>query len=148
VPAKVAAKPPADPDTIEAATVALIQANEALASARVAENVAGRKQGEAQTRFAAAVVAFQSGFVPVTKENLAREFIASEIESRRRAAAGEIAPQEYRVGNSVIDRQRAWARSGGPDSGRGNSGRAVVEGGKVYPQSMRGVLIPKAPSAR
>jgi hypothetical protein len=137
-------------NSIEAAEIAVVTAADVLANARNDVNRCQRAERAANGRLSQAILQFQSAFPVYTPAQLIRDHIASEQDQRRRVAAGKIAPPQRIPANSVIDRQRMYARGTGPDDGRGNNSRALdMQGGqRVYPASMRGAVIPKPPSVR
>lgn len=145
---QMAPEPEHVPTTIEEAERAVVVANDVLANARNDVNRAARIEREKNARLSQAILQFQSAFPVYTPAQLLRDHINSEADQRRRIASGELPQAEVAAGHrSVIDRQRAWRRSGGPDAGNGNPGRAVCMDptmpGKVYPQHLRGHVVVK-----
>lgn len=140
-----------EPLTVDEAERAVVVATDALANARNAVNRTSRIEREKNAALAQAITQFQRAFPVYTPQQLIRDHLASEADQRRRIASGELPQKEVAAGHrSVIDRQRAWQRSGGPDAGTGNSGRAVCMDptmpGKVYPQHLRGNVVAKPPT--
>lgn len=132
---------PPTPDKIEVATTRMLDCQNTLANAKNYVVICQRRELDTRKTLSEKILQFQSGFAKVTPEQLKRDYIASELATRA-ALGGDAPPPAVIARKSRIDQQRAYAR-GGEHSG--NSGRAVdmMGGGKVYPQSMKGMRVPQ-----
>jgi hypothetical protein len=135
---------PGTPEEIEAATIRRLDADKTLANARVAIMAAQHDERDARNKLAKAVSAFQSGFAPITSQELRTQFVKEQQEIRRAIAAGEMPGRPGpKIGKSAVDRAAYYQRGGTPTGG----GRAYARG--ALPASVRGrVFAPKVPSER
>jgi hypothetical protein len=97
-------------ETIQLALQCKIAADQALADARVLQMTEDRQERELRAKLAEAVAAFQSGFPKVTRDQLMREFIASE--QQRRAGGVPQRQAQSRPGKSYFDRSRFYGARG------------------------------------
>jgi len=140
--------PPATPEAIERATARRLAADHALANARVAVIGAQNTERDARGKLAKAVSAFQSGFPPITREQLMRDMIASE---QARKAAGHTSHPQSRPGKSVVDRVAFYGRGGNPARGDYRRGAFPSQAfGAPNHDPRRGAVAaqPKVPSER
>jgi hypothetical protein len=107
---------PATPEQVESAVTRRNRAEQKLANARVAVLSAQNAERAARGKLAEAVTTFQNGFPKVTREQLARDVIASE---QARKAAGHTLQPQGRPGKSAVDRIAFYGRGGNPAGGGG-----------------------------
>lgn len=121
--------PPATADDIEAATLRRIAADSLVANARVAVISASNVERAARIKLGNAVTQFQSGFAPVTPEQLRRDFVREQQAIRAGIADGSIAPppRGVGIGKSTVDRV-AYAQRGGSHQGNFRRGASTVKG--------------------
>ena len=133
---------PPTPEAIEAATLRRIAADQNIANARVAVTVAANAERVARDKLATALGVFQSGFAPITPQELRRQHVQEQQEIRRKIAAGEMPPPRHAgIGKSAVDRAAFYQRGGNPAGG----GRAYARG--AAPAAAYGrVVAPKVPS--
>ena len=152
-------EPPASANDIEAAVARKLNADQALANARVALQVAQRREVELRGRLSTAVASFQRGFAPVTQEQLHRDFLASEAALRVARKEGRAPPRHTGrgIGPSAVDRSAYYQRFGhgaAAGGGRAYAGRSVtgVDGSFIKPAPSQVRLMPfsrpKVPSER
>jgi hypothetical protein len=139
-------EPPATPDAIEAATRRRIAADSLVANARVAVIAASNVEREARIKLAKAVTQFQSGFAPVTPEQLRRDYVKEQAAIRQAQKDGTLpVPPRGAVGKSMIDRIAA-AQRGGSLMGNFRRGASPVRGMPNY-DPRKGPTV-KLPSQR
>jgi hypothetical protein len=123
---------PGTPEQIEAATLRRIKADQDLANKRVAVIAATNVERAARDRLAKAIGAFQSGFAPMTQQELRNQHVKEQTEIRRKIASGEMKPPRRGtgVGKSVVDRTAFYGRGGNPATGNYRRG--------AYPSQAKG----------
>ncbi len=132
-----------DPEAIAAAEAALVATDSALFAARSRLTRAQNALPPAKTALRMALRTFTQPEAK-TPTQAAREFCNASLEHRRAAAAGQVQSAERNPGPNYID----WMGSRGTtaeDFSRKqmNFGhrRAVVDGKRVFPASMRGRFV-------
>jgi hypothetical protein len=118
---------PITAEQIEAAVTRRREAEQNLANRRVDLLKADTVVRAARDALSKAVSAFQSGFAPISREKLMRDYISSE--QARKAAGHQSAPQG-RPGKSVVDRMAFYSRGGSPARGSYQRG--------AYPSQLKG----------
>ena len=132
-------EPEPDAFTVEMAEDRLKAAHERLNIARSELMVCNQNEGVARGNLARAITGFQAGFEgAMDSTTLARH---EAMMAARHRAAGNVRQEPQRRHMSMVDLQRAHARSN-QDAGHGNSGRAIVEGRKVFSARARGATVP------
>ena len=124
--------PAVQPGDVEAATARRIAADSLVANARVALITAQNVEKDARTKLANAVTQFQSGFAPVTPEQLRRDHVNEQAAIRQAQKDGTlpVVGRGHGIGKSVVDRMAAYSRGGNPAQGNYRRG--------AYPSQMRG----------
>jgi hypothetical protein len=150
-PAVESAKPepepaqPPPPEAIEAAVTRRNKAEQDLANARVLQITEDNQERALRGDLAKAVSAFQSGFPPITREQLMRDVIASEQE---RKAAGHPSRPQSGPGKSVVDRVAFYGRGGNPARGDYRRGAFSSQAKGAPNYDPRRGAVAKAPSER
>jgi hypothetical protein len=137
--------PPADPAAIDAAVTRRNKAEQDLANARVLQITEDNQERALRGDLAKAVSAFQSGFPPITREQLMRDVIASEQE---RKAAGHPSRPQSRPGKSVVDRVAFYGRGGNPARGDYRRGAFASQAKGAPNYDPRRGAVAKVPSER
>jgi hypothetical protein len=137
--------PPADPAAIEAAVSRRNKAEQDLANARVLQITEDNTERALRGDLAKAVGAFQSGFPPITREQLMRDVIASEQE---RKAAGHPSRPKSQPGKSVVDRVAFYGRGGNPARGDYRRGAFSSQAKGAPNYDPRRGAVAKVPSER
>jgi len=131
--------------TPDEAAAAFDEAELALAESRERLRVASLAVRDTRDALGRAESAWKKQF-SVTPEENARQYIASQIETRRKIATGEVAPAERpRLADSYIDRSHGLGGTG-DDFARRRMRHGSSRG--AFPQSSRGfpAPAPKPPS--
>jgi hypothetical protein len=119
------------------------------ANLRVTYDVAIRDELAARLELDKIARTFMAGFgAPMTPDQLLKQHAASEAETRRKIAAGELPGRRaHQVGPSVLDKYAAAQRGGAP----GFAGRGYARGGQSVSKRIMPFGIaerPKLPSER
>lgn len=139
---------PATPEEIELVSARRNQVEKDLANARVARTVAGNTERRLYGVLAKAITQFQSGFVPMTPEQLRREYVQEQAAIRQGIKDGTIPTGPGpAIGKSVVDRAAYYSR-GNPRTGNYRRGAypANYKGGPNF-DPRRGPVV-KPPSER
>jgi hypothetical protein len=117
-----AAEPVAPTMTFQEARKVVVDWGNKLSKARGALMAAVSCQHAGREKLAAAIGQFVSGFPQRTREDLQREYLASEAERRQRVADGLEAPTggTRQVPTGALTRGAYYRRGGGINEGRGN----------------------------
>jgi hypothetical protein len=145
-PEAVSEPAPATPD--ESVSARRNQVEKDLANARVARTVAGNTERRLYGVLAKAITQFQSGFAPMTPEQLRRDYVKEQAAIRQGIKDGTISTGPGpAIGKSVVDRAAYYSR-GNPRTGNYRRGAypANYKGGPNF-DPRRGPVV-KPPSER
>lgn len=147
-----AAEPVAPSLTSQEARAVVVDWGYKLSAARGALMGAVSRQHAGREKLAAAIGQFVRGFPQRTREDLQREYLASEAERRQRVADGLEAPTGTRQAPSgVLTRNAFYRRGGGVNSAGGNKHLGKARSLIAQQQALGlkpAVGAPKLPSQR
>jgi hypothetical protein len=129
-----------------AASAKLVALDAERADLRVELEIAHRDELTARRERDQIAHAFMKGFgPPMTPNDLIRQHLASEADTRRKVAAGEIPPRRRSSGPSMIDRFAAVQRGGNPGFAGNGFRRGAYSSARA---AALGFQVPKLPSQR
>lgn len=132
---------PAEP-TREECNARGVELQTKLNAARAAVITLQQKLRDARGVAAKAVTEWQTGFRPITREQLVRQHIASEQQRKQDLKDGKIPPKQMpRVGNSYFDRAGAYGQGDASTFARKRMQRGGQRG--AFPPNMRGRTVPQ-----